>query len=44
MTLPPYPTYKDSVVPWLAEIRADIAALEAETDGLLDEIVGEFWR
>ena len=38
--LKPYSAYKDSGVPWLDEIRADILALEKETEGLLDEIIG----
>lgn len=38
--LKPYPVMKDSGVAWLGEIRADILALERETEGLLGEIVG----
>ena len=35
-----YPAYKSSGVEWLEEIRADILALEQETEGLLMDIVG----
>ncbi len=32
---------KNSGVPWSEEIRADILALEKETEGLLDELLGK---
>ena len=36
--------YKPAPMRTLAEIRADILALENETEGLLDEILGEVTR
>ena len=39
-TSSPYPTYKPKPLRSLGEMRADILALERETDGLLAEIVG----
>ena len=39
-TSSPYPAYKPKPLRSLGEMRADILALERETDGLLAEIVG----
>ncbi len=36
----PYPAYKPQPLRALEEIRADILALEDETEGLLVEVIG----
>ena len=40
VNLEPFPDYKPQPMRTLEEIRADILALEEETEGLLGEIIG----
>ena len=35
----PYPKYKDSGIPWLADIAADITEIENKLKGKLEDIL-----